>query len=168
MDVVWRCINRDGMSNIRHVVRSPELDSYLLSSGRGDRPDLLKKLQQAVFHPVLGDFAIHETIDVNVSPADSASCWGCAHELALMRGGGRTALDHSGVIRDQILLSHNHVRKGVVHHSSDVLEALKPRFDRRRKMMPEVLREQVVNSINIVLVFEGAGMLSDGFHIRFD
>ncbi len=88
-----------------------------------------------------GDFSTNKTIDVNFSPTDSSPCGCSTHEFTLMGGGGRASLDYGILTHNQIFLSHNHVGEGVVHHSSDIFEASKPRIDRRRKMMRELICE---------------------------
>jgi hypothetical protein len=51
----------------------------------------------------------------------------------------------------------------VVHHPTDIFESLEPGSERRRKMMLEVIGEQMIDSIDFVLILENPRELSDGF-----
>src|SRR5579864_304224 len=124
--------------------------------------DLLQKFHGADLCPVLFDFAILQTINVNLAPGDALVGWLLTHHRSFVRRSGRASFNHPVARRDQIFFLDDDIGKSSIHHTANLLQALKAVGNRSSKVMNKVLRvEKVVHSINVMLVLKYAGEIPD-------
>src|SRR5262249_37223483 len=90
------------------------------------------------------------------------------HHRCTMRRDGRTPFDHLIFSRYQVPFSHHHVRKRPIHHATDFLEARKPRGQRLSEMVRKVWGKQVIDPINVMLIFECLCKLSHYLFVFFN
>lgn len=115
--------------------------------------------------PMLDDFAILETVDVDLAPVHAFAGGGLAHQGPGVGGDCGTPLHDFVTGGDQVFFSNNDVWKRAIHHDPYLAEPLKADGHRGAEMMDEIGIEEVTDAIHVMLVLEDPGELPDGIFV---
>jgi hypothetical protein len=133
--------------------------NFSVGSGSLDGSDLHHEFEHADLRPMFGDPAIAQAVDVDFDPLT-----GCVGRWSSLKGTRvrrlrRATLDDGVIGGDQIQFRHDDIWKRRIHHSPDVLESSQARSHWSAKIVSEISGEQMIDPIDVVLVFENSGEL---------